>query len=221
MGRLPHGDHGTGHTRSGRTHRPGRPDKIPQSAVCQQSAPESRLRHVLHPVIATHNGQIDPQRHLNVRMAKPLADHVERDPTCNQPMPRRTVAQAVSASTPLTRTGRLLVETSPLDTISNVPQRRPHRQRHHLVPRRPVGRPVREKPHQVPMQPHRTGPPALRPPHQQRCRLAQVVEIPPFDFENLGTRRPVRHMMSAAVRAWCRLWDASASSRRWTWSAVQ
>ena len=36
------------------------------------------------------------------------------------------------------------------------------------------------------MQPHRTGPPALRPPHQQRCRLAQVVEIPPFDFENLG-----------------------------------
>ena len=36
-----------------------------------------------------------------------------------------------------------------------------------------------------------------------------------------GTHRSVRHMMSAAVRDWYRLWDAKASSRRWTWSAVQ
>ena len=90
------------------------------------------LRHVLHAVVTTYDREIHPQRHLHVSVAQPGTDDVQRHLPDHQPVPSRAVPQTVSARAPLTRTGRLLVETSPLDPIADVPHRRPHRQRHHL-----------------------------------------------------------------------------------------
>ena len=100
------------------------------------------LRNGFHAVVAPHDGQVDPQRNLHVGMAKPLRDNVQRYLPDHQPMPRSTVPQTMSSCTSLTSPWRLLVETRPLDAIPDVPQRRPHGQRHHLVPGRPVRRPV-------------------------------------------------------------------------------
>ena len=90
------------------------------------------LRDVFHAVVTALDGQVDPQRNLHVGVAKPLRDNVQRNLPDHQPMPSRTVPQTMSSCTPLTRTWRFLIETSPLDAVGNVTQRTPHRQRHHL-----------------------------------------------------------------------------------------
>ena len=135
---------------------------------------------------------------MDLAMAAP-----PRNPAGHQPVPGGRMTQTVSPSAPLPGAWRLLVETGPFDAIPDVPQRTPHRQSHHLVPRRPASRPVREALHQIRMQAHRTSAPALRLPDEQSRRLAQVIEIPPFKSSSRTseTRRPVRHMISAAVRA--------------------
>ena len=119
-------------------------------------------------------------------MAKPLRDNVQRNLPNHEPMTRSTVPQTMSSCTSLTSPWRLLIETRPLDAIPDVPQRRPHGQRHHLVPRRPVRRPVREELHQILMQPDGPSLMGLRLPDQQRRRLTRVVEIPPLEFQDLG-----------------------------------
>ena len=78
-------------------------------------------------------------------MAQPLRNHVQWDLPDHQPMPGSTVPQGVGTRASLPSPWRFLVETSPLDSIGNVPQRRPHSQRNHLVPRHPVCRPVRKE----------------------------------------------------------------------------
>ena len=116
---------------------------------CSTTSTSVLLRHVFHAVVTAHDGQVRPQRHLNVSMTQPSTDDVQRHLPDHQPMPRSAVPQAVGTSSPLTSPWRLLIETRPLDAIPDVPQRRPHGQRHHLVPGRSVRRPVGEELHQV------------------------------------------------------------------------
>ena len=94
------------------------------------------LRHRVHAVIAAHDRQVNPQRHLDVGVAQPRADHIQRDLPDHQPMPGGTVPQAVSASAPLPGPRRFLFQAGPLDPVADVPERRPHAERHHPVPRR-------------------------------------------------------------------------------------
>ena len=88
------------------------------------------------------------------------------------------MAQGMSASAPPPRTRRLLTQARPFDPVADVPERRPHTQRHQLVPRRPVRRPVRKQLHQIRVQPHGAGPPALRLPDQQSRRIPRVIQVP-------------------------------------------
>ena len=37
------------------------------------------LRHSIHAVVAAHDGQVNPERYLDIRVAKPLRDHVQRN----------------------------------------------------------------------------------------------------------------------------------------------
>ena len=119
-------------------------------------------------------------------MAQPRTHDIQRDSTSNEPVPGRAMAQRMSASPPLPGPRRFLIQTRPLDPIADVPERRPHRKRDHLVPRRPVRRPVRKQAHQLPVQPHGTSTPALRLPDQQSSRIPRVVEVAPFQFERFG-----------------------------------
>ena len=67
----------------------------------RKNPPGGSLRHVVHPVVAAHDRQVDPERHLNRRMAQPRADHVERNLPHHEPMPSSTMAQGMSPSPPL------------------------------------------------------------------------------------------------------------------------
>ena len=73
--------------------------------------------------------------------------------------PGSTVPQGMGTSAPLPSTWGFLVQVRPPDAVSDVPQRRPHRQAHNLVPRGPAGWPVREQLHQVAMQAHHASAP--------------------------------------------------------------
>ena len=90
--------------------------------------------------------------------------------------------QTVSASAPLPGPWGFLIKARPFDPVADVPESRAHTERHQLIPRRPV----RKQLHQIGMQPHRAGTPALRLPNQHRRRIPRIVEIAPFQLENLG-----------------------------------
>ena len=94
------------------------------------------LRHRVHAVIAAHDRQVNPQRHLDVGVAQPRADHIQRDLPHHEPVPGRRMPGCehphVAAQSPA-----IPHPGCPFDTIADVPERSPHAEPDHLVPRRP------------------------------------------------------------------------------------
>ena len=91
------------------------PPQWPNISAPLTSDPTNVLRDRVHAVIAADDGKVDPQGDLDVGVAQPGADHIERHPAGHQPMPGGTVPQAVSAGAPMPGPRRLLTQARGLD----------------------------------------------------------------------------------------------------------
>ena len=122
-------------------------------------------------------------------MAQPGGHDVERDLSDHQPVPSRTVPQAMGTSTTLTQSRAIphqgLAQLDAVDrcaaTLSSWTDATT------LSPRRPVRRPVGEQLHQVPMQPHRPEPYELFDFRTSNVAGSlRIVEVSPFQLQDLG-----------------------------------